>query len=555
MPCHAQWLDVVEDVAKAAAKAGKAGGAAAKGAARAVKALGKAEVLVLASGLGAGVVYIEVRDTDILLDALNGVARSVAKGTDDMSDAVRSFTRSIHKPKFVVTRESVAGLGGRLDSLTEQGTVYVVDPVYGPLRLIVRRTGASVTNFAELRPGLLVDLESALPAELAKAFAAPAKLEDIVVAPLLARADLDSFVRLAGAAGDRLAGAESLKRAVEAKSFAPFQGKTLVVVGHVENGQFVARGADGGIAYSVRIAEIERLAAEAEVSIIAAGCSSYWAGSKIGYVEAVTDQDVAASIARMFEAKTQGDMLAAFGAKTPLVVSPASLEQFTESRVLELEALDAYGRPIRDAGRVTRVVSSFRTEKAASDLAQAGMGWYIAGIVGFAAMFSRNRGAFLRAFPKLPTPELPAQRARYYPLLIASWLAFLLLSPAFTALVLLLSFLGGWSHRQQVLDFCWSFVRRPIAGAGTLLLVAVGTAVLLAVYGVLLLVLLFPGAALIGSALGGQLTSIVWLDALLCIAYVGFALWAGRWAHRRLLRFLDGATPASIPTPQQVNDQ
>lgn len=493
---------------KAASKAGTA-----------AKVLSRAEAVSLAAGLGAGAVYLETGGGRILFESLG--AQSLRGSVDNLFDLSKELQKlpASGQHKFVLTKETAQELGPDLDKLHHH-SLFVVEPDVAPLKLVSHLAPGMKTLFKELEPGLLTPIDSKVTPELLKALKEPAKRENILVASVLPDSELDAISTLAKAAGDRLLGNDVLQEAVNSGSLKAFKGKTVVLVGHVEDGAFVAKHADGSV-QRIDIAQLETMAEESGVTLIGGGCSSFCNGSKNGFLNEITDGELSNNLKQALDASTLGEMLAAFGKNNPLVVSKASLEEFSTQRALEMAERNHLNGSVQAGTFSMRVFHPAKSAVLAS-MIEMTRGVYLIGFICMAFMFKTNRNAFKRSYPLLPSPKLPTQQLAYALRLLLREAVFLIFSPLFVALVVAAIFLGGWQSRKGLLEFLWSFFNDPLKALGTLIMYILGAALTVLVLGLLIAVIFGLGIPLTAAIFGTQ-GWIFWTLLPVCLIYWGIA--------------------------------
>jgi len=536
---------------------------AARASASALRRLSLEEITALASGLGAGVVYVEVDGGQLSFTLLDKAASSIKQGATDLDDLlskIRSAKGGESKVKLVLTRESAEALRPSIDRLLNTGEVYIVDPTIGPMRLISSIAARSAQYFVELKPGLLAEFDQALPADLGQVLMRDAKPERLAVVPMFSDSDVDSIRMLAEAAGERLLDQRELVDATAKASLSRFRGKTLIVVGHIENSKFVARSANGSIVGSLDIEKLEELARASHTTIISAGCHSFREGSEIGFANSVTDREIANSVSGALKAKTLGEQLGAFGRQNPLVISTDSLLQFETTERLELTELNRYSRQVTAGTGIIRIQTAFEKALVDAETVEILKGWYVIGFVCAILMFRKNRASFLRVSPNLPSAVLPGERLRYIALLILRESIFILLSPIVVAVTVFTFFLGGWTYRVRTLEFLWNFLRRPISATFQLvkfsILVALGLCILFLIYSSVLAVLFAPAVFAIiyiyseidRHSEGTIASSTAWLGAVGCAVYLIFALRLFLKFHRRFWKYANTTSSAEQAT-------
>ena len=523
---QAGWL-------KALGKAEKAAGHAAPVAAR----MPKTEVLAAAAGLGTGVVYVDVHGSRLFMELGDAAGHALASSTDEIADlAVRVRPNGAPAPgRFVLTRESAVELGPNMKQLLGQGEVFVVEPTTGPLRVISKVVSGQANYFKQIHPGFLTPAESHISTEVAQALAQSVKREQIRVAAMLAPTDVDSLSLMASAAGDRLLSAEALVDNALAHTLERMRGGVLVVVGHVEDTAFVVRGAGGEKIRTLGFAELEGLAAAADVRIISAGCSSFCGGATAGFARQVTDAQMAEAIQAAFRAQTTGALLGAFGRHEPLLVNQAALEGFSESRQLHLAQLRSGSTTVDSGSLVVRLYAAARSPGLLHFIWEAVVPIYLTGAAASLVMFRTSRAAFLRSFPQLPTPELPQNHLRYIAARAGRGLLYIAMAPFFALAAMVLIFLGGWAHREAWQAWLWRCVRHPVTGLMEGLPIAAFAAAIFLLYASAFLMLFVPGVFMTIWVFGQQESALFWPLVIVCVTYWMLAVVAGVKAHQALM--------------------
>lgn len=429
-----------------------------------LRAITRAELLAASVAFPAGAIFVDVQGQKVLFQILKDSVGDLSGSTDDVLSSVRKFNATAgHLPKqsFVFTPHGAQQMGEKLDDFSAAGPVYIADPIGGALPLLTRIDNGTTLFFRQLRPGLAVPLDAEISKEVLEALRGPAKLENIHVAAIFSRSDVDALRAVATAAGDRLLSGSALEEAIRSGSLEKFRGKTLITIGHIEDGAFVARHADGTVAYSLSIERLEKMADDAGVTIVGAGCSSFCQGSRIGFAEQVTDVNVAAGLKEALGASTLGEMLGAFGHETPLIISEESLRTFAEKRKLELLSEKAHSGKIAGGATAMRIVAPGARAGVFPALLNTLGSLYLIGAILMLFMYRTSRAAFLGAFPRLPSPLLPDQRMKYVVFGGLRELLFIALAPIFLAAIAFTFLLGGWSRRKGLLSFCWTLIRLP----------------------------------------------------------------------------------------------
>jgi hypothetical protein len=428
---------------------------------RTTASLTRAEVLTLAAGTTG--VYLEIEGPQVVLQSLQGMAKSVSIATEDLTKSLSRILRDIGgdapNSRVLMTRHTATSLGPALDDLIKANKAFVFDSDFGqvPLRL-ERLADGSPARFREIVPGLYVRLEGELSSDVISLLQAPLRTDRLrVVSIFHATDDADAIKRVAEVAGDRLSDVNKILRPDGSVSFRAFSKQTVVIVGHVEDGAFVAKAADGSIASKVSISALEKAARDADVSLLSAGCSSEVAGSSNGFIEGITDSGFAASLRAALSTDTYGKFLGAMGKESPFVVSDRGLSALADEHRLQMEVVNRYSKPINGGFRTVRIYQAFR---GALEVYQIELLAVVGAVItSFLLMFKRNRSAFLNAYPLLPASMFHPNV--YLTTRCIREFLFLVIGP-FVSLAVACSLpLGGWKYRDRFNLFLWSALSRP----------------------------------------------------------------------------------------------
>lgn len=529
------WLSKGGKAAAPARAAAGAGGSAADVAAR----VAKAQVVAAAAGLGAGVIYVDAQGGRVLMRLAEAASEEVQGGVDDLADlsahlrhqAAGVATRS----KFILTPEAAEELGPKVAKLSMQGEVFIAEPFLGALKVTSQTVGTGTGWFKQVREGVLVPMQTPIGRETAETLNESLRTESIRVSALFDASDVDSLRKLANAAGDRLLDAKALMGASLANTLSEIRGGVMVVVGHVEDAAFVVRNARGEIAFQVPFQELEAAAAAADVRIISAGCASFCSGAKVGFTAAVTDTQMAEAITAMFNAKDIAGMLAAFGRSRPLILDASSLEAFSESRLLRLNQLDEHGKAVSTGATGIRVYAAARkaAESSSEFLSRLG-GYYTIGLLLAMLMYRTGSGAFLRQFPRLPSPDLPGGKALY----VLAWSAraalYLALAPFITLITVGIILLGGWKERENLQAGLWYCVRHPLDGTLRGLLAFGSVLLVFALYLGALSIAITCVFTLIAFLLPDYTLTLFWPGLIVYLGGSAVVVWMFLRFHRRV---------------------
>lgn len=497
--------------------------------------LASARAIALTMGLGAGAVLIDFRGGRLFVESLQ--AGSKLEGSiDDLSglarDAVGSGART-----FVISSDGAAALGARLDALLDAGPVHVIEPSLNTALPLVRRQagGHQPTHFKLLRPNILVPLDARIGIEFARMLDDPVRREKLRVASMFASSDVDSIHKLSLAAGSALEDTQRLMQGARSGRLEMLRGTTVILVGHIEGGAFTLKNAGGSIE-RFDIQALEQLARKWDFQLISAGCESFCAGARAGFADRVTSTQMADAVRRSFEAHTLADLLQAFAHDRPLVITQEAMDRFASSESLHASEL-AKGTRIVNTGALGVRVYSLASKPRNEVLAGIG-GWYMIGVIAFAAMFKSHRAAFLRVFPKLPSGALAETRNRHLLQGTGRELLFVLLGPVFAAVCVLTFLIGGWGHRETVAWRLWRVVRHPVSGSADLVRIVSAWLTLVLAYCAALALIALPPFYLIRFGLGESGGGWATPSLVLAGIYVLFACWAAWHAHKAVGRRL-----------------
>jgi hypothetical protein len=385
---------------------------------------------------------------------------------------------------------------------------------------------------------VMVPLQARIQPDAAKALSEPLLRERMRVVSMFAPSDVEALQKLSRAAGDRLEDADVLLEAIRTGSLERLRGQTVIVIGHIEGGAFVARGAGGQKIYAIEIEALERLAAASDTKLISAGCYSSREGARAGFVDAVTDTDMADAVRKAFQAPTNADLLEAFGQKRPLILSEEALDGFAQSRSLYL-AQNAQGSTSVRAGALTVRLLSVARRSAVREALATLVTFFPTGLLALALTWRSNRAGFLRVFPKLPSPRLAETRLHSLATRVARELLFIAVGPIFAIVTAITFFFGGWSYRESIVVWLWTFLRHPWQRGRQLLPLALAATVLIPTFAVVFLVLALPAVWLFTIAVEAVGGVWFWPTVAMLVGYAAVACWGGWKAHRAFTGWLE----------------
>ena len=475
------------------------------------------------------------------MEGLENTVAAMEGGLDDLRHMARR-ARGVAPElpsRYLMSADSAAALGRRIDALMDTGTVYIAEPSMNAALTVVRQTAGHQTRyFKRVRQNVLVPLQARIRSDAAQALSEPLLRERMRVVSMFAPSDVEALQKLSRAAGDVLEDAEVLLEAMRTGSLERLRGQTVIVVGHIEDSAFVARGAGGQKIHSIEIEALERLAAASDTKLISAGCYSSYAGARAGFGDAVTDADMADAVRKAFQAPTNADLLEAFGQKRPLILSEEALDRFAQSRSLYL-AQNAQGSTSVRAGALTVRLLSVAKRSAVREALATLVTLFPTGLLSVALMWRSNRAGFLRVFPKLPSPRLGETRLHSLAARIARELLFIAVGPIFATITVFTFFFGGWSHRENIVTWLWTCLRHPLQAGRQLLELALAATAVIAAYGIGLCLLALPALWLV--TLAEQEAGGVWFwpTVTVLIGYAAVAGWGGWKAHRAFSGWLD----------------
>jgi hypothetical protein len=268
--------------------------------------------------------------------------------------------------------------------------------------------------------------------------------------------DADSIKRVTDVVGDRFSNLTQIIQSDGSVSLKAFSGQTVITMGHIEDGAFVVKGADGSLR-SVPIPLLEEAARNADVTLLSAGCGSEQAGASNGFIDYITDAGFAASLKSALDARTYADFFGQLGSKSPFVVSDKGLKTLADETRIQIETLNRYARPVNLGIRTVRIFQAFRS---VIEIYQFELQALLAAVcVAFILFFRRNRSEFINMYPFLSSPKL--HPFVYFSSRICREIVFFLIGPFISVLGALSIPLFGWQNRGEAFSYLWSCLRRP----------------------------------------------------------------------------------------------
>jgi len=458
---EANWLVKLARMGEHVAQDG-AGTAARTGA----RGLMRAEAIALTGTLSGDAVYADMMGGRLILHAVkDGVEATIDLSGDFVSDLHTALRRvvGVGAQKFVALSDDTArALGHRLDEVTTQIEVRILRQGLPPMPLLrLAQPGLGLRFFVQVSPGLVFPLETRLTDAMVAVLAAKVRRDAIVVAPLFSRTDVGPFTVLAEATGDRIMDITNLLDD-PARWAGSLRDRLVVVVGHVEGDAFVIRSVGGTIERRVPIAGIDRLAQAGEANLVlTVGCNSFGAGGSSGFLQPVTDLEVARSLRAALEARTNAEFLSRLGTPdNPLVVTEQTLGQLAGDEALRLERLLRHESKAQGAVVSVRLVGRLAATGRVATALEAMLGFIGVGAASLALMFRRNRAAFLEHFPTLPNRMLHS--GRYWRLLALREAVFWSLGCIVAVTVVGVILLGRWRLREAAFRDIWGAVLAPL---------------------------------------------------------------------------------------------
>lgn len=205
----------------------------------------------------------------------------------------------------------------------EDAQVFLSSGYLVPVRQVDGPDGPSLA--LELEKNFLHEAQSAsdvaqLEAMLRVAFSA----SDVRVISLFDASDHRIRANLDRAAGEMHLDLSGLSSDAVQAQLGQLKRRIVIVVGHVENGSFVVRAADGHIVARVPVAELEQIADKAGSSLILLGCDTVRvARDSSGLIRPIRDTAVSDALAAGLRAADYGGFLSALGTDAaPFLVRP-----------------------------------------------------------------------------------------------------------------------------------------------------------------------------------------------------------------------------------------
>lgn len=139
-------------------------------------------------------------------------------------------------------------------------------------------------------------------------------------------ADLDSVRKLTGVGQRANVGYDNINAENLQRHMSKHAGKTVAMVGHVEQEVFVAYKADGSVASRIPIARIQELARDNDIHMLYLGCSTAQSHGVAGYLRKVQSFEVARRLERALKTDSVGDFYSALGTrKNPILVKELAI--------------------------------------------------------------------------------------------------------------------------------------------------------------------------------------------------------------------------------------
>lgn len=297
-------LDDAGEAANAAAKAAKATRIARKAA-----ALDRLSALSSIGRKGASAYLTFGDDGAVLVDALGKEFR-LGGQFDDLGKFRfnNSASDTLHQLDLLLDTDDLAKID--LDNLMGNVRSLALQRGEKMHRIKQFRVGETPVIGFEESPGLFLDIGAKGLDDIRWIVDRPFFRHDIQVISLFDPLDVDMRHSLGAALGELHKGfsgsLDELLAMISGRS-----DKTVVIVGHVENGAFVMRDPLGRETGRFVIADIERASREADGTVLFLGCEAAIARAVTGFTGCVRGDRVAASLAQAVGQDTMGGFLGA----------------------------------------------------------------------------------------------------------------------------------------------------------------------------------------------------------------------------------------------------
>ena len=325
--------------------------------------LSRAEVATLAGGVAGAYVYLD--GPTVVLESLQDAAISIVLKTDDLrtslSNALSTVGGHSAGSRILMTQNTADTLSSVLHDAIKADKVFVFDNDFGqvPVRLEKLATGQTA-KYRELVPGLYVGLNESLSDEVVQLLKSPFRSGQLrLVSTFDVVDDADSIKRITNVVGDRFSDATQIIQSDGSVSLRAFSGKTIIMMGHIEDGAFVVKGLRGSLR-SVPIPLLEQAARDADVTLLSAGCGSEVAGASNGFIDYITDAGFASSLKSALDAQTYAEFFGHLGNTAPFVVSDKGLKTLAGENRIQIEAVKRYAKPVNLGIRSIRIYRAFR---------------------------------------------------------------------------------------------------------------------------------------------------------------------------------------------------
>jgi len=118
------------------------------------------------------------------------------------------------------------------------------------------------------------------------------------------------------------------------KSFKKLKNKTVFILGHIENGNYVVRGADSSIVQKIPLSQIENISNVYNISLISLGCKGGLIKNSSGFINNVRDIDIISNLDKALTSKNYEELFLSFATiDSPFVIK----KSFSDELKLNLD--------------------------------------------------------------------------------------------------------------------------------------------------------------------------------------------------------------------------
>lgn len=211
------------------------------------------------------------------------------------------------------------------DKLSSINDVYIYTE-QGLIKTKVVKTKGEEYRVLNYKDSVLINVKSANElTNIFWSFSQKVYTSDIKIISLFDEFDILTHSSLSRVARERHISSGNINKTNLKEIIEKQKGKSVFIIGHVENKSFVIRGADNRVKSTYKIRAIEKIGRENNIPIVLLGCKTAVNIKNIsGYLRNIHDLEVFDSLSKALTSKNYGEFFQSFGSvDTPFMLQAA----------------------------------------------------------------------------------------------------------------------------------------------------------------------------------------------------------------------------------------